>query len=538
MRRLSPCALLCIFLISSNTQAGEIVDLGAVTKIRNEGFRHSQVMDLAWQLTEGVGPRLTGTPQSLEAHEWARATFEEWGLTSWLEDYEFGKSWMVERVQIRMVEPYVQPLEALPEAWSPGTEGPVRGRVVRAQLESEEDLEKWSGKLQGAIVLSEKAQKPEQVDADLFRRLDEGRLEELEVYDVPGDRGWGDWRKRRLKRYEFWKKLAAFYEEEGVVATIEPSSRDNGVVRVTGSSSKRSDEVPIGIPALTMATAQYNRLIRMLDRDIEPELEIEVAVRWFEDDPKAYNTIADLPGSDLADEFVMVGGHLDSWHTGTGATDNGGNCAIVMEALRIIKDAGLQPRRTIRAALWSGEEQGYMGSRDYVERHLATRPEPTDPEQLALPTWARERTWPIEPLTGHSMVSVYFNIDNGGGQIRGIYAEENAAVVPIFEAWFEPFSDLGADTVTMEKTGGTDHQPFDWVGVPGFQFIQDPMDYMSRTHHSNVDAYDHLNPEDLKKTAVILASFIYHAANRDEMLPRKPMPKEPEKTEKDEPVAE
>jgi carboxypeptidase Q len=536
MRRLfSFVFILSVLLMAPCAQAGEPVDLDAVTKIRNEGFRNSQVMDFAWQLTEGVGPRLTGTPQSLEAHEWAKTTFEEWGLKSWLEDYDFGKSWMVERVQVRMVAPYVQPLEALSEAWAPGTDGPVRGRVVRATLESEEDFEEWSGKLEGAIILLEDAPKPEQVDAELFKRLDEERLEELEIYDVPGDRGWGKWRKRRLKRYEFWKKLAAFYEEEGVLATIEPSSRDNGVVRVSGSSSKRSEEVPVGIPALAMATEQYNRLIRMLDKDIEPELEIDVAVQWFDDDPKAYNTIADLPGSDLADQFVMVGGHLDSWHTGTGATDNGGNCAIVMEALRIIKDAGLQPRRTIRAALWSGEEQGYMGSRDYVESHLATRPETTDPEQLALPTWARERTWPIEPLPAHSSVSAYFNIDNGCGQIRGIYAEENAAIVPIFEAWFKPFADLGADTVTMEKTGGTDHQPFDWVGVPGFQFIQDPMDYMGRTHHTNVDTYDHLNPEDLKKTAVILASFLWHAANRDEMLPRKPMPEEPKKTEKPKP---
>jgi Zn-dependent M28 family amino/carboxypeptidase len=325
----------------------------------------------------------------------------------------------------------------------------------------------------------------------------------------------------------------AFLEEEGVLATIEPSSRDNGLVRVTGNRFNKDGERPLGVPSLTMATEQYNRLVRMLDREIEPELEIDVAVRWFEEDGKAYNTLADLPGSDLADQFVLVGGHLDSWHAGTGATDNAAGCAVVMEALRIIKDAGLQPRRTIRAAFWSGEEQGYMGSREYVNRHIATRPETTDPEQLELPTWARKQTWPIRPLAGHSKISAYFNIDNGGGQIRGIYAEENAAIVPIFEAWLAPFADLGAETVTMRKTGGTDHQPFDWVGIPGFQFIQDSMDYMGRTHHSNVDTYDHLNPDDLKKSAVILASFIWHAANRDEMLPRKPMPSEPKESKEE-----
>ena len=527
MHRLSSAALaVAICLLVPAVSAEEPVDLDAVTKIRDQGFRHSEVMDLAWHLTEGVGPRLTGSPQELEAHRWAEATFEEWGLQSWLEAYDFGRSWMAERAQVRMLEPYVQPLEALPEAWSPGTEGPVRGRVVRATLESVEDLEEWYGKLEGAIVLLDDAVEPTQIDAELFRRLDAVLLEELEMYDIPGDRP-NEWRQRRLKRFKFWKRLAAFLEEEGVLATIEPSSRDNGLVRVTGNRSNREGDRPLGVPALAMTIEHYNRLVRMLDREIEPKLEIDVAVRWFEEDGQGYNTIADMPGSDLADQIVMLGGHLDSWHTGTGATDNGGNCAVVMEALRILKDAGLKPRRTIRAAFWSGEEQGYMGSRDYVKRHLATRPEPTDPEQLALPTFARERTWPIEVLPGHAKISAYFNIDNGGGQIRGIYAEENAAVVPIFEAWLEPFADLGATNVTMETTFGTDHQPFDWVGIPGFQFVQDDMDYTGRTHHSNVDTYDHLNPDDLKKSAVILASFIWHAANRDEMLPRKPLPTAP-----------
>jgi hypothetical protein len=533
MRRLNSFALvsaLC-FLVPI-VSADEPIDLDAVTKIRDQGFRHSEVMDLVWHLSEGVGPRLTGSPQELEAHRWAETTFEEWGLQAWLESYDFGRGWTMERAQVRMLQPYVQPLEALPGAWSPGTDGPVQGKVVRATLESDEDLEEWSGKLEGAIVLLEDAAEPKQIDADLFRRHDEVRLEELEMYRIPGE-GWGDWRKRRLKRYKFWKKLMAFLEEEGVLATIEPSSRDNGLVRVTGNRSNREGERPLGVASLTMTTAHYNRLIRMLDRDIEPVLEIDVAVRWFEEDGKGYNTLADLPGSDLASQFVLAGGHLDSWHAGTGATDNAAGCAVVMEALRIIKDAGLQPRRTIRAAFWSGEEQGYMGSREYVKRHIATRPETTDPEQLELPSWARKQTWPIQPLAGHAKISAYFNIDNGGGQIRGIYAEENAAIVPIFEAWLGPFADLGAETVTMRRTGGTDHQPFDWVGIPGFQFIQDSMDYMGRTHHSNVDTYDHLNPDDLKKSAVILASFLWHAANRDELLPRKPMPTEPKEAKEE-----
>jgi len=529
MRRLKSCVFIGMILaIASFAIAGEPVDLDAVTRIRDQGFRHSEVMDIAWHLTEGVGPRLTGSAQELEAHEWAKATFAEWGMKSWLEDYEFGRGWAMERTQVRMLSPYVQPLEALPNAWAPGTEGPVRGTVVRATLKSPEDLEKWTGKLSGMIVLLEDASEPKQIDDELFERLNDEDLEELAQYDIPSDRR-SEWRKRMLKRFKFWKRLAAFLEEEGVLATIEPSSRDNGLVRVTGNRSNREGDRPLGVPALTMTTEHYNRLVRMLDREIEPELEIDVAVRWFEDEGKAYNTVADFPGSDLADQTVMVGGHLDSWHSGTGATDNGANCAVVMEALRIIQASGLQPRRTIRAALWSGEEQGYMGSREYVKRHLATRPETTDPEQLALPTFAREQTWPIQPLAEHATISAYFNIDNGGGRIRGIYAQENAAVVPIFKAWLEPFADLGAETITMKNTGGTDHQPFDWVGIPAFQFIQDEMDYMGRTHHTNVDTYDHLDSDDLKQSAVILASFIWHAANRDDPMPRKPMPTEPKK---------
>ncbi len=333
MRRLSSIFLVfSLILFAPIAPAKEPVDLDAVTKIRDQGFRHSEVMDLAWHLSEGIGPRLTGSPQELEAHRWAEARFEDWGLQAWLEAYDFGRSWMVERAQVRMLEPYVQPLEALPEAWSPGTEGPVRGRVVRATLESAEDLEEWYGKLSGAIVLLEEVAEPTQIDAELFRRWNKVRLEELEQYDIPSDRP-SEWRERRLKRFKFWKRLAAFLEEEGVVATIEPSSRDNGLVRVTGNRANREGERPLGVPALVMATEHYNRLARMLEKEIEPELEIDIAVHWFEEDGQAYNSLADMPGSDLADQILMVGGHLDSWHTGTGATDNGANCAVVMEAL-------------------------------------------------------------------------------------------------------------------------------------------------------------------------------------------------------------
>jgi hypothetical protein len=510
--------------------ADEPVDLAAITKIRQEGFRNSEVMDLAWQLSEGIGPRLPASPQHREASAWTKQTLEGWGLQARLDAFDFGRSWAMKRCQVRMVSPYAQPLEALPEAWSPGTNGAIRAKVVRASLDSEQDLEEWAGKLAGSIVALKDAQEMKQVDAELFERWDDEGFAKAAKYEIPEERDQG-WRRRMLKRYRFWPKLAAFLDAEGVVATLEPSSRDNGVVRTTGNSFKRQADVPLGVPALTMTTEHYNRLVRMVDRGVAPELELDVEVEFFTEDTETHNTIADLEGSDLAQQTVVLGAHLDSWHTGTGATDNGGNCAVVMEAVRILTAAGLRPRRTIRVALWSGEEQGYLGSRNYIERYLASRPEPTDEEQLALPEFAREPTWPIEPLPGYRTISAYFNLDYGTGRIRGIYAQENFASVPIFEAWLAPFADLGADHLSTRNAGGSDHQAFDWVGIPAFQFMQDERDYMSRTHHSNLDTYDHLTREDLMQSAVILASVVWHAANRDELMPRKPMPRKPKDEE-------
>ncbi|HLE82700.1 MAG TPA: M20/M25/M40 family metallo-hydrolase, partial [Thermoanaerobaculia bacterium] len=257
-----------------------------------------------------------------------------------------------------------------------------------------------------------------------------------------------------------------------------------------------------------------------------PVVEIDVVARFHDDDPLAYNTVADLPGTDLARELVMVGAHLDSWHGGTGATDNAAGSAIVMEAVRILAALEIEPRRTIRIALWSGEEQGLLGSRAYVAEHFASRPASEDPEELDLPESLREARGPLGLKPAHQDFSAYFNVDNGGGRIRGIYTQENAAVVPIFEAWLEPFHDLGAKTVTLNNTGGTDHLPFDRVGLPGFQLIQDMRDYETLTHHTNADGYDHLSREDMIQASVVLASFLYHAAMRDEPLPRKPLPKD------------
>jgi hypothetical protein len=520
---------LIILLLATAVSAwghDEPIDYDAINLIRSEGFHRSRVMEMARYLTERIGPRLTGAPQLEQANEWTRTRLEAWGLEARLEAFDFDHGWSFDRCQVHELAPRRQPLLVVPKAFTPGTEGPVRGRVVRADLSSEEDLAKHEGQLLGAIVLLDPVRAPEQIEKKTFSRYSDQELEEAERYVIPVEDG-DDYLARMRKLYAFLPKLHNFLVEEGVVATVELSPWDNGLLKVDRGGSYGLDEIPPGVPALVMASEHYNRLVRLVDDGVEVELEVEVAAEFHRDDGVAYNVIADLPGTDLADEYVMVGAHLDSWHAGTGATDNGANCTVVMEAVRILTATGLKPRRTVRVALWGGEEQGYLGSQSYVERYLATRPEATDPEQLELPRRLRDLTWPITPREGHAKLSAYFNLDYGVGRIRGIMTQENTAVRPIFEAWLEPNHDLGATTVAPRSGGGTDHVPFDRVGIPAFQFIQDGLDYGTRTHHSNVDTIDHVPQQDIIQSAVVLATFIWHAATRDEMLPRKPLPTKP-----------
>jgi hypothetical protein len=530
-------ALIALLLASAPLAAGgpEPVDLEMVTRIRDEGFHRSQVMATAAHLTDVVGPRLTGSAGQRAANEWTRDRLAEWGLRSWIEEFEFGEGWTFRRAEVRMTAPVEGLLAALPEAWTPGTGGPVTGTAVRAKLESDEDLEKQKGELAGKIVFLDDPRPPGQAlegreatggEAD-FRRWDDDGLTGLGVYEIPeGERG-GGWIERARKRWAFSEKLHQFLLDEKVVALVGLSSRDHGIVRLGAGGSRGVAGRSRGIPSVVMASEPYHRVLRLLDEGMEVELAIDVEAAFDDAGAAAHNTLAEIPGGGLAGEVVLAGAHLDSWHAGTGATDNAGSCAVVMEAVRILKALGVKPRRTIRVALWTGEEQGLLGSRAYVEKHLADRPETTDPEELKLPRGLRERTWPIQPKPDHARFSAYFNLDNGGGKIRGIYAQENAAVRPIFEAWLAPFADLGATTVTLRNTGGTDHLPFDRVGLPGFQFIQDGLDYWSRTHHTHLDTFEHLHEADLKQASVVLASFLYHASMRDQPIPRKPMPQRP-----------
>ncbi|HVT61570.1 MAG TPA: M20/M25/M40 family metallo-hydrolase [Thermoanaerobaculia bacterium] len=515
--------------LSGTTDA---VDLAVVTRIRDEGLRRSRLMATIGHLTDVIGPRLTGSPQLKGANEWTRDQLAQWGLANaHLEAWgPFGRGWSFSRAAVHMVEPQRQPLFALPKAWTPGTAGPVRGAAMRVVINSEADFEKYRGKLRGKILLFDKTapppgSAPAAQEGERPRRFSAEKLAELGQYKSAAE-VTPEQRKAGRERLEMRRKLRKFLTDEGALATVDENPLPWGVLRVQSGGPYKKEEDP-AVPGLVMAAEHYGRLVRLLGRGERVELEIEVEARFHDDDPMAYNTIADLPGTDRSGELVMVGAHLDSWHTGTGATDNAAGCAVAMEALRILRALDLPPRRTIRIALWSGEEEGLLGSEAYVGQHFASRPEP--PALRDIPERLREPQ-PPAPLTlrpEYPHLSAYFNIDNGSGKIRGIYAQENAAVVPIFSAWLEPFRDLGAETVVMKSVGSTDHVSFDRVGLPAFQFIQDELDYSSHTHHTNADVYDHLESDDLIQSAVIVASLLYDAAMRPQLLPRKPPPPSP-----------
>ncbi len=519
--------LLLVLPLPVARAAEEPVDLGMMSRIRDEGLNRSQVMEHIFHLTDVIGPRLTASPQLKEAAEWTRSQFADWGLANaHLEGFQFGRGWSFTACEVRMTAPRAFPLLALPKAWTPGTTGPVRGQVVQVELASEEDLEKQKGKLAGKILLLDKASEFDNLADEQYQRRSREDLEKMSEFEFDADEEEGNWRAGALKRWKFRRAFNQFLEQEKVLATVEASGRINGIVRVSGGGSWEPGE-SVGVPALVMAAEHYNQILRLLDNEKTVEMEVDVAARFHDDDLKSYNVVAEIPGTDKKDEIVMAGAHLDSWHTGTGATDNAAGSAVVMEAARILKALGVKPRRTIRFVLWTGEEQGLLGSLAYAKQHFATRPETTDPEQKALPERYRAETWPLQLKPAHGKLAAYFNLDNGSGMVRGIYAETNAAVKPIFEAWLEPFHDLGATTVTMRSTGGTDHVSLDRVGLPGFQFIQDNLDYSTRTHHTNLDTYDHVQPKDMIQASTIMAAFLYNAAMRPEPLPRKPLPQAP-----------
>ena len=512
-------------LLGTIASAQDRLDLDVVARIRNEGFRNSKAMETARALTDRIGPRLTGSPDVKEAEEWCKKQFAEWGLANaHLEAWSpFGRGWKNEFTSVRMVAPDTTMLVAVPKAWTPGTEAAVKGQVVKAKLAAKEDLEKQKGKLAGKIVLLGDMPELKPIEKGMLERYDEKGLTDLAIYRVPAERMQN--REEFIKRREFRKELNQFLIDEKVLVVIDPGSGGDGGTFDVGSGGSYKPGEPIGVPSLVMSAEHYGRVARLLADKVDVELEIDVRNTWYDDENTQYNVLAELPGTDKNPELVMIGAHLDSWHSGTGATDNGAGVVAVMEAMRILKAIDAKPKRTIRIALWTGEEQGLLGSRGYVKEHFGAFPEPTDPVEKELPMSLRKETGALTVTPEHAKLAAYFNLDNGTGKVRGIYTQENLAVGPIFKAWLEPLHDLEATTVTTRNTGGTDHLPFDAVGLPGFQFIQDNVEYSMRTHHSNYDVYERLQREDLMQASVVIATFAYNAAMRAEKLPRKPLPK-------------
>ncbi|HYJ30782.1 MAG TPA: M20/M25/M40 family metallo-hydrolase [Allosphingosinicella sp.] len=505
--------------------AAQTVDRAMINRIIDQGMNHSEVMETAAWLTDRIGGRLTNSPQMRAAEQWTQQRFSGWGLSNVrAEGFEFGRGWSIAGHTSRMVTPRVLNLRSIPVAWTPATEGAISADIMVAPMDEVRDFERWRGRLRGKIVLISRPTAGSEPTDPAFRRLTDEDLRQRNTYQQPNYSPLQV--ERTLERADFAERLDAFLADEGALAWVRQSYRDGGLLHGAGYSY-RTGRTP-RLPGVEMAAEDYRRLARLARTDAAPRIEIASDVRFHDEDVNAYNILADLPGTDPRAGYVMAGAHLDSWVAADGAVDNAAGSAVVMEAARILRTLGVRPRRTIRFALWSGEEQGILGSLAYVERHLATRPPETDPARQRLrPNQAWRYRWPVTPLPGHRDLVAYFNLDNGSGRIRGIHAEGNVAAVPIFQDWLAPFASMGATTVAIQPTGGTDHVYMQTVGIPGYQFIQDPLDYGSRLHHTNIDTYDHMRAEDLRQAAVIMASFLWNAANRDEPLPRMPLPTQP-----------
>lgn len=492
-------------------------DMATVNQIKHEGTTNSRVMDIAFHLTDVSGPRLTASPGYMRAAEWARQTLEGWGLkNAKLEPWgEFGKGWQQERCYVAMTKPYYAPFIALSKAWTGSTPGNnmIKSSIVLIKAKDSAELQQYKGKLKDRIVMmwvTDSLQPSFEADGLRFADSSLQKMEKAmpQTGEVRGRQMSDEMRKQFAVRQAMQRALTELYNTEKPALVLSINARGtDGTVFVQGGGSYNKDAVE-GPANVVLSSDDYLRLQRLVNANVPVELEADVKTKFYTNDMKGYNVIAEIPGTDpkLKDEIVMLGGHLDSWQGATGATDNAAGCAVMMEAVRIIKTLGLKPKRTIRIALWGGEEQGLHGSRNYVKNHFA------DPATMSL-------------NPDHANVSAYYNLDNGTGKIRGVYLQGNENVRSLFAGWLMPFADMGASTLTINNTGGTDHLAFDAVGIPGFQFIQDPIEYDTRTHHTNMDTYDHLVPADLKQASMIVASFVYNTAVRDEKLPRKELPK-------------
>lgn len=527
-RLMTPVVAVLILSLTVGAQVAQVekVDLEMMKKIRAEGMERSKVMDTLSWLTDVVGYRLTGSPNMKAANEWTKNKLAEWGLqNAHLEPFQFGRGWSFDNVTASVIAPTPFPIVAYPEAWTPGTNGTVTGEAVTVDIRSEADFDKYKGKLKGKFVLSGAARDLKAWDKPMSERMTDEDLLKMANDEPQGGAGGRQYTpeqiEARRRMMALGPRINTFLKEEGAAAMIKTSRiGDGGTVFVQGGGS-RDKNAPAGLPSVVIATEHYNRILRILEKGVPVKMELNVQARFHDEDMNAYNTIAEIPGTDLKDEIVMLGGHLDSWHGGTGATDNAAGVSVAMEAVRILQALGVKPRRTIRIGLWGGEEQGLLGSRAYVAQHFGSRQAARGQNEFAAMVSPGGQ---LATKPDYDKFSAYFNLDNGTGKVRGVYLQGNEAVRTIFRAWLAPFRDLGASTLTISNTGGTDHLAYDAIGLPGFQFIQDPVEYDTRTHHSNMDVYDRIQSDDMKQASVIMAAFVYNAAMRDGKLPRKPMP--------------
>jgi len=520
----SALAIVCTFAPLAAQQAADKIDYDAIYKIKEEGFSRSRVMELESWLTDVYGPRLTNSPNFRKAGDWAVKQLTEFGLANVkLEPWgPFGRGWSNDKFYAQALAPTPFPIIGYPKAWTNGTNGLISGEAVVVDIQSEEDFAKYQGKLRDKIVFITPVRDVLPLFTAPGHRYTTEELADLQTEtDVRGRGGRGGARAGGPGRQGGPGALAGgrggqnllarrtqFFKDEGALAIVDASPRgDGGTVFVQGAQGvSRDPGTDAGLPQVTFAIEHYGRLVRAMEKKVPVRLELDIKNSFQDDNPQSFNVVAEIPGTDKAAEVVMLGGHFDSWHSGTGATDNAAGSAVMMEAMRILKASGLRLRRTVRLGLWGGEEQGLLGSRAYVTEHFANRADMV-----------------LKPE--HARFDAYFNVDNGTGAIRGVYLQGNEAIAPIFAEWMKPFQNLGTTTLTIRDTGGTDHQSFDAVGLPGFQFIQDPVEYDTRTHHSNMDLYERVQEADMRQNAVIVAAFVYQAANREEKLPRKPLPR-------------
>lgn len=475
--------LILVALLSAiPVSAQEPVDTAVVAKIRDEGLNRSHVYKTFTHLTEVIGPRLTGSPAVRSTAQYSQGLLKTWGIADpRIEAWEFGRGWQLDRFHIEMIEPRYTPLIGYPEAWSASMAGEITAAPVFLGGRSQADIEKMKGQLKGAIVLSQPLQ-------TYFERADR---KQPTLFDEPVPIG----QPRAPQGSPPMVTPAAMNKllfESGAGVVIRPNRGEHGTMFVLGR-----DNGDAALPSVVLSAEHYNMIVRMLELGVPVRLRVNVQTRFLTDDKNGYNVIGEIPGRDLKDEVVMLGAHFDSWHSSPGATDNADGSAVVLEAMRILKAIGAKPRRTIRMGLWSGEEQGLIGSRKYVEKYLAGDAN----------TAARDKFY------------AYFNLDPGTGPIYGWYLENNSAVKPIFDAWLEPFKDLGARKNILQPIGSTDHVSFIRAGVMGFNPVQDYVDYDVRTHHTNMDTFERVKEQDLRQASVVLASFAYHAAMRVERLP-------------------